>query len=550
MKFISFLILFLISLSTLAQNLVPNPSFETYLACPPNFAGLPMVGSPAVSVTDWTQPTLATSDYYNVCAMPTGPFALSVPQNMFGYQPARTGNAYAAGITDEAYPASTYREYIQANLVSPLVTGHRYHASYWVSLAEKHNSSPLASSTSIDQMGIYFGLTPELRYINEVMDDLVPQVKSPSGYMLSDTVNWMKISGVFTSAANYEWIILGNFTPYDSIHSLSLGGSFASQSYYYIDDVCVLDMDGLPSFSSHYDTALCNNPSIIIGGYDTTSSYLWDNNSIQAQRVITQPGTYWRRYVNLDGCVLAVDTFKVTGTQNVSLDIGNDTVICRNTSLTLDASTPGPYQYQWSTGATAPAITITSPGTYFVKVFNDCGAGSDTIIVSEPIAPSAALPEDMLLCKGTPATLQFNQDGISNHWSTGETGCCIDIDSSGLYVLTTTNICGDTASDQINITYSTCEQCILAPSAFTPNGDGLNDVYRVINNCSLKSFSLKIFNRWGQVVFQTNSPDKYWDGNKNGQVADAGVYYYYIRATPAVKDVKEVVVKGDITLFR
>jgi gliding motility-associated-like protein len=68
------------------------------------------------------------------------------------------------------------------------------------------------------------------------------------------------------------------------------------------------------------------------------------------------------------------------------------------------------------------------------------------------------------------------------------------------------------------------------PNMFTPNGDGYNDQF-VINVANLNNFSISIFNRWGQQLFQSRSTFVNWDGNFNGKPVPAGVYYYLINAT-------------------
>ena len=97
------------------------------------------------------------------------------------------------------------------------------------------------------------------------------------------------------------------------------------------------------------------------------------------------------------------------------------------------------------------------------------------------------------------------------------------------------------------------ESSLDVPNIFTPNGDGINDEFRVVFK-SLKSYNCQVFNRWGRKVFSTDDPGKGWDGRINGQMAAPGAYYYVIQATGTDLDNEGNPIKyklsGDINLLR
>jgi gliding motility-associated-like protein len=105
--------------------------------------------------------------------------------------------------------------------------------------------------------------------------------------------------------------------------------------------------------------------------------------------------------------------------------------------------------------------------------------------------------------------------------------------------------CKDTADVKIKVTYDSYSGM---PNAFSPNGDGLNDVFKIENMRFDKLTEFKIFNRWGRQIFDTNIPSKGWDGNINGKPAAADVYYYSIKIT--LPDGTQKHLKGDLTLIR
>lgn len=105
--------------------------------------------------------------------------------------------------------------------------------------------------------------------------------------------------------------------------------------------------------------------------------------------------------------------------------------------------------------------------------------------------------------------------------------------------------CKDTASIAINVIFP--EKPIM-PNAFTPNGDGRNDVFKIPGNEFIKLTKFQVFNRWGQEMFNTIEPQRGWDGTFKGQPAPQGVYMYIIVAELPNKEI--VTYKGDVTLIR
>ncbi len=96
---------------------------------------------------------------------------------------------------------------------------------------------------------------------------------------------------------------------------------------------------------------------------------------------------------------------------------------------------------------------------------------------------------------------------------------------------------------------SNSEECIVyVPKAFTPNGDGLNDNFNGLSNCSYENFNLQIFNRWGEVIFKTTSLSDKWDGKQKGVDCPVGVYVYLINYKAASQEEKSIY--GSITLIR
>lgn len=535
-----------------AQNLVPNPSFEDYIDCPASLSLIHFPSWAATTVTEWSKPTNATSDYYNECVGDYGGgWLVSIPQNFAGYQYARTGSAYAGFIALQ-YPfvdPADYREYIQAQLLSPLIAGNEYYVSFYLSLAE--GTLLINRPLAVDQIGACFAIDMEENFFStDALTDRVPQVFSPLGTALNDTLNWMQVSGTFIAEGGEEWIIIGSFTPKDDINLYSVGEVASNTPYYFIDDVSVIDVTGSLTTRT-IDTFLCSGTEMMLSGEYGADVFLWDDGSVGQTRIINAAGLYWIRSINESEGTVHCDTFRVsTDPQFLAINLGEDTLICSNEPQTLTVASVDFNSYRWSTGATTASIEVNTPGNYYVYAWSECYYGSDTIKLYGPVEVSASLGADINLCKGEALKIGSNSQALNFIWNTGEAGCCIDVNQTGTYKVTASNECGEIASDEIHVTFSNCDYCILAPTAFSPNHDGLNDQFEVHVNCPMKNYKLSIFNRWGQQVFSTVKPDNYWDGLINGKPADLGVYFYYIEATPAIEGLDKIVKKGDVSLVR
>lgn len=238
MKKLSFFFFFLlfINMGLKAQgNLAPNFSFEQYSSCP-DFSDQIYLATP------WFQPTQGTSDYFNSCTS-SGSY-VGVPNNILGYQAAKTGVAYAGLIT---YLPGNYREYIEAKMNAPLIAGQKYFVSFYVSLAD-------SIRYATDGIGLYFS-NDTLKNETEYLLSVTPQIRNPEGNIIIDRTSWTKISGTYIAAGGEKFITIGNFK--DDAHtdtvrapggSASNGGLYDYTAYYYIDDVCIST-----------DSLLCNN---------------------------------------------------------------------------------------------------------------------------------------------------------------------------------------------------------------------------------------------------------------------------------------------------
>jgi hypothetical protein len=253
------LLLIFISPFSQAQNLVPNPSFEDTINCP-EFSGI------ISNANGWTSFSL-TPDYLNSCAPPP---VLNVPYADLGYQYAHSGNAMA-GIITYALPSGSgganAREHFGIQLQSPLVIGEKYFISFYVNYSGY--GYPTFKRIACNKIGLKFTSTL-------VSDSLNPPPLSNWAHLsldsiITDTLQWVRVSGSIIADSSYTHVIIGNF--FDSVltDTIDLGGmSFAAAgSYHYVDDICV-STDSLYNETwtnvfeqneSHFNFQLFPNPS-------------------------------------------------------------------------------------------------------------------------------------------------------------------------------------------------------------------------------------------------------------------------------------------------
>jgi len=212
-------------------NLVNNPSFETFTACP---------NGPALEPVGWTSFGL-TPDYYNAC----GSNGFKTPSNC-GYQLPLTGNGYMGFIT--YYIGSPLNEIIGGQLIQPLSIGQTYYVTVNFALSELYCNFGYIPSNKV---GVKFSTVPVLASATSLaMVNNFAHVFSTN--VISDTLNWTKVSGSFIADSNYKYVMIGNF--FDASHTTIFPNPPANLSYFYVDDVCVSTSSVQCSFITNIET--------------------------------------------------------------------------------------------------------------------------------------------------------------------------------------------------------------------------------------------------------------------------------------------------------
>jgi gliding motility-associated-like protein len=143
--------------------------------------------------------------------------------------------------------------------------------------------------------------------------------------------------------------------------------------------------------------------------------------------------------------------------------------------------------------------------------------------------PAVDLGPDIILEPGQTVQLDAGENFQSYLWQDGSIGRYFDVGEDGIYWVTVWNeLCQ--ASDTILVNKQDCEASLFIPNCFTPNGDGFNEEFLVVAE-NLITFEMLIFNRWGQLLFETSDINTGWNGKVNGVLSPQGTYYYLVKFT-------------------
>lgn len=259
----------------------------------------------------------------------------------------------------------------------------------------------------------------------------------------------------------------------------------------------------------------------------------------------TKTGIYYDTVKTVNGCDSVIIT-NLTVNQLPRPNLGTDRNLCQGQNLLLN---PGQFNsYLWQDNSTQATYSVSTPGTYRVTVTNqfNCAATARVTIRRVVSPPVGFLPADQQLCTGD--VLKLKVPGYRNYsWSTGAMEPGIEIRNAGTYSLIVTDFNNCIGSDTVTITQTTCIP-ISIPSAFTPNNDGKNDLFRPIINVAINNYHLQIFNRSGQLIFRSKNIEEGWDGRFKGQPLDPGTYIYHISISREDGNVSEH--KGAVLVIR
>jgi gliding motility-associated-like protein len=262
----------------------------------------------------------------------------------------------------------------------------------------------------------------------------------------------------------------------------------------------------------------------------------------------------------------------------VALDVGGpdsinfeSTIISDNRcelntgSIRINTNIQIPAEYSISPSQETNATGIfggLTEGFYIITVRDSNGCNKDTLleIKKDPTQLQVALTKEDVSCEsdGFDASVQASVSGavdpVSYFWTSiyGTEGTSEEIinQRSGYKKVVVTDAIGCEAEAYIIVDPANCCEKVFIPSAFTPNGDGVNETFNLRTPLTMNEVRFTVVNRWGQKVWETNNQLDRWDGNyPDGTPADVGTYFYALRYQ-CDSDKKNYFLKGDITVIR
>jgi gliding motility-associated-like protein len=371
--------------------------------------------------------------------------------------------------------------------------------TYWVDVSQfgcsKRDTFIVAQSPVNNPLVIDTSICPDSTLV------LNPQVNSGTGYNWSDGTTTIS-NTVSTIGTYYVSYNLGNCYLTDTFHVTNFRASKNEKLY------------------------LCSDGQILLDATQPNAVYVWSDGSTNPSLQVTNMGTYYAT-VTMNGCAI-VDTFTVNQNGQGVADNTTDTTVCAGNTIDL---IPSPSSssgvYLWSTGSADTAIYGLSTGIYWVDIFVNGCLKTDTFVVRNKNS-NFDLGTDTTICASQEHLLEVSIDDALYSWNTGSVEQSILIQESGKYEVTVTDECGSW-TDEIDISTKNCNCYLYVPDAFSPNQDGLNDNFSPTSHCNFIEYEFKIFNRWGDLIFEAENETQTWDGTYMGKSCQTGVYIWRLK---------------------
>ena len=299
------------------------------------------------------------------------------------------------------------------------------------------------------------------------------------------------------------------------------------------------------------------NPS----GGNSPYTFIWNNGQTSQTATGLSAGNYSVVVTDAGGCS-ATQTVSVTQLNGITATTSSTPNLCGNNTGTAAAAVIGgnsPYSYIWNNGQTTASLSNLSSGNYSVTITDANGCTTiQTVSISAVNASQVSAGSDITIVLGN--NTQLNASGGNTYsWSPSTGLSCTNCqspvaspNSTTTYTVISTdaNGCTDVATVTVYVEIP-CNMNLLnavLPTAFSPNDDGENDQLCAQNNTCIESFTIQIYSRWGEKVFESVSLSECWDGNFRGEKMNTAVFAYIFDARLSNGDTFRK--KGNITLIR
>ncbi len=342
-------------------------------------------------------------------------------------------------------------------------------------------------------------------------------------------------------------------------------GSCGTSSNFYADSITILIRDQLGGTATVTPSNCGNNSgsisvSVPAGNGNTPYQYAINGGNFQNSNVFNglPTGATIVTVKDSNGCINNIVT-TVGLTNNLGITaLPTDTSVCIGASFT-PRITSAATTYSWSPSAglssssvAQPTITVSSNNQYIVTAYQGPCVATDTINVTAFAGPQINAGPDLSVINGDYVQLQATAGPGTYMWTPPAGLSAFNIlnpmagpNQTTTYTLTATSPQGCTSTDEVEVTVL---NCFDPQNAFTPNGDGINDVWLVNLGACLVKAKVEVFNRYGGKVFESNEYKNNWDGTYKGKNLPDGTYYYVL--TVELISGKKIYYKGNVTILR
>lgn len=303
------------------------------------------------------------------------------------------------------------------------------------------------------------------------------------------------------------------------VYTLTVSSEHCSET----DKVRVIFFE-YPEVDLGNDTILCEAAEL---KFDVTTEweairFNWYDQTTTPKHVMyaDRPMTIWVRATN-EVCS-TTDSLVIDMKNPPAITLQNDTILCDEAYAKIRVKGAESNQYIWSNGDTSQVMSVNKGGTYFVTADDGICTSIDSVLVIEEKTPEVSILGPEYICIGEYDVLDATTAGAYYYkWNDGSNDSTLLIYEPGNYTVEVHHPCGIAKGSTI---VEDCECFVRFPSAFKPIPSGINQTFGPEINCQLTKYVLRIYNRWGELIFESNDPDIRWDGKMDGRLVQSDAY--------------------------
>lgn len=303
-----------------------------------------------------------------------------------------------------------------------------------------------------------------------------------------------------------------------------------------------------PEINLPESTLLCDGETVVLNA-GNAENYLWSTGATSSSISVSEEGVYTVS-ADIAGCT-ADDEAEVLVNVNPQFAVPNAFDICPDSTVWLVLPIQN-YEWRWDGAAVTDSLILTI-GTHELEGIDPATGciSASGVEVSELPRAEIEMASEAVLCEGgeldIPAFSFYNVT-----WNTGFEGETLRIFVPGIYTASVNTVCG-AATAEISVTEGKCDCPVFVPNSFSPNLDGVNELFKPTFDCEPINYLFTIYNRWGEIVFRTNDYNVGWNGaapDREYYVAD-GVYIWQLQMESTLVSGPNVVdINGHVVILR